>query len=543
MQITAENQAQVLRLMKSRRFRLWSGFYKVIDERGFRVPFIPNEVQTEIFNQMWWQNVILKSRQHGATTFIQMFILDDTLHSESINSAVVAHKREEGSKIFQNKLKYGLLNLPEFMLEQTEILTSDKNTLSVNNAPKGERPLLSNIYVTTSPRSSTIQNLHISEHGHLCTYQPAKAEEVKSGALNALHAGSRLFIESTAEGPIGDFYDSCIKSQALKAKGSELSRLDRRFFFFPWFKDKRNAEPPTRDYRFSKGMAEYFTKLEDIHKVKLSVPQKFWYAKKSEEQGRLMKKEHPSTAEEAFEAIIEGAIYGEEIERALEEERWGNLPYDPKLPVYTIWDIGRSTGNAMVVLFVQFDGFWFRHIDYYYRELSDLEEACRYVTRKEYHYGAHYGPWDIGVTEVGSGKTRAEQAAEYGVEFEMERHGDKMRSVVARSNPVDRYEQGRQHMKVCQFDVDGLADRTIVRNGDEIEIPGVMKCLKHYRHIYDESTKTWSKDPVHDWSSNVADTFGVEAQVAHLFKSSLARGKGRRGGGRIKKRNRPRAAA
>ena len=110
MQITAENQAQVLRLMKSRRFRLWSGFYKVIDERGFRVPFIPNEVQTEIFNQMWWQNVILKSRQHGATTFIQMFILDDTLHSESINSAVVAHKREEGSKIFQNKLKYGLLN-------------------------------------------------------------------------------------------------------------------------------------------------------------------------------------------------------------------------------------------------------------------------------------------------------------------------------------------------------------------------------------------------------------------------------------------------
>ena len=88
--------------MKSRRFRLWSGFYKVIDERGFRVPFIPNEVQTEIFNQMWWQNVILKSRQHGATTFIQMFILDDTLHSESINSAVVAHKRDEGSKIFQN---------------------------------------------------------------------------------------------------------------------------------------------------------------------------------------------------------------------------------------------------------------------------------------------------------------------------------------------------------------------------------------------------------------------------------------------------------
>ena len=256
-----------------------------------------------------------------------------------------------------------------------------------------------------------------------------------------------------------------------------------------------------------------------------------------------MKKEHPSTAEEAFEAIIEGSIYGQEMERVYEEERWTDIPYDPRYPVYTIWDIGRSKGNAMVILFVQFDGFYYRHIDYFYLEMSDIPEACRYVTRKEYHYGGHYGPWDLGVTEIGSGKTRAEQAAEYGVEFEMERHGDAFRSVVARSNPVDRYEQGRTHMKLCQFDVDALADRKALRNGNEIDIPGVMKCLKHYRHEWDDVNKLWSKDPVHDWSSNTADAFGIEAQVAHLFKSSLARGKGRRGGGRIKKRNRPRAAA
>ena len=98
-------------------------------------------------------------------------------------------------------------------------------------------------------------------------------------------------------------------------------------------------------------------------------------------------------------------------------------------------------------------------------------------------------------------------------------------------------------MKLCQFDVDALADRKALRNGNEIDIPGVMKCLKHYRHEWDDVNKLWSKDPVHDWSSNTADAFGIEAQVAHLFKSSLARGKGRRGGGRIKKRNRPRAAA
>ena len=85
-------------------------------------------------------------------------------------------------------------------------------------------------------RSGTLQYLHISEYGQLCSRFPEKAREIRTGALNTVQARQVVFIESTAEGKEGHFYDLCEQGQAKQRMGTPLTPLDFKFFFFPWYK-------------------------------------------------------------------------------------------------------------------------------------------------------------------------------------------------------------------------------------------------------------------------------------------------------------------
>jgi hypothetical protein len=60
-------------------------------------------------------------------------------------------------------------------------------------------------------------------------------------------------------------------------------------------------------------MQEYFAKLEAGRPAHRE--QRAWYVKKAEQQGEDMKREYPSTPEEAFEASIEGAYFATEMRR------------------------------------------------------------------------------------------------------------------------------------------------------------------------------------------------------------------------------------
>ena len=89
----------------------------------------------------------------------------------------------------------------------------------------------SSIRVGTSLRSGTLQYLHISEYGKLCAQFPEKAREVRTGALNTVQAGQVVFIESTAEGQEGHFFDLCEarESQGADADAADSARLQIPF--------------------------------------------------------------------------------------------------------------------------------------------------------------------------------------------------------------------------------------------------------------------------------------------------------------------------
>ena len=130
--------------------------------------------------------------------------------------------------IFRDKVRFPYDNLPEALKAAIPIFKDAADELEFGNN--------SAIRVSTSMRSGTLQYLHVSEYGQLCAKFPDKAREVRTGALNTVQAGQIVFIESTAEGREGHFYDLCEEAQAKQRMGTPLTPLDFKFNFFPWFK-------------------------------------------------------------------------------------------------------------------------------------------------------------------------------------------------------------------------------------------------------------------------------------------------------------------
>ena len=178
------------------RWRL-NNLYFITDKSGNRIQFQMNWAQENLMNDLHFCNVILKARQLGFTTFIQIFMLDQCIFNSNIRAGTIAHRLDDARLIFRDKVKYPYDNLPEALRNARPLLSDSAEELVLANN--------SSIRVGTSLRSGTLQYLHISEYGKLCAQFADKAREVRTGALNTLQAGQVVFIESTAEGREGHF--------------------------------------------------------------------------------------------------------------------------------------------------------------------------------------------------------------------------------------------------------------------------------------------------------------------------------------------------
>jgi hypothetical protein len=91
-----------------------------------------------------------------------------------------------------------------------------------------------------------------------------------------------------------------------------------------------------------------------------------------------MKREFPTTPDEAFSVSVEGTYYGPQIARAEIEGRIGHFPPDHHYAVNTAWDIG--IGDATAICFYQFlrDSGRLRFLHYYEMSGEGAEHyACK----------------------------------------------------------------------------------------------------------------------------------------------------------------------
>ncbi len=81
-----------------------NNLYYVINEEGQKVLFVPNEEQEKLFDDLWYLNIILKARQLGFTTFIDIYFLDEVLFNSNVEASIIAHNKEDATKIFRRKV-------------------------------------------------------------------------------------------------------------------------------------------------------------------------------------------------------------------------------------------------------------------------------------------------------------------------------------------------------------------------------------------------------------------------------------------------------
>lgn len=473
-----------------------NNLYRVEDKAGRVVRFVMNDAQERYYRDRWYLNVILKARQLGFSTFISMLYLDTALFNPNTHCGIIDATIDDAKKKL-GKMLFAYDGLPDWIKAGCPIV--GRNAFELEFANK------SSVSVGTSHRGGTLQRLHISELGKIAAKYPEKAREIRTGALNTIQAGQQIDIESTAEGQEGDFYDACQKAEAKARMKTRLTKLDFKFHFFPWWKANEYQIDPN-GVVIPDEMKRYFDRLEKDYGIKLRPEQKAWYVKKAETQLDDMKREYPSTPAEAFEASIEGAIYGPKMEAAEQEGRVGVFPAHPGIPVHMFWDIGRKDYTS--IWFAQVSAGKVRCVGFYQNTLEGLPHYTEFCFGTEHAKKRHPGftsradvkgiferngwvigdavfPHDIRVEEWGSSRTRIEMAIAAGF---------KAREAT-RMGFHDGINAARGTIPLTEFDQEGCALG--------------IKMLKNYRWAWDDIRGVFltGTEPRHDINSHGADAY------------------------------------
>lgn len=216
-------------------------------------------------------------------------------------------------------------------------------------------------------------------------------------------------------------------------------------------------------------------------------------------RGEMSPEEFAQEMECSFDAPNSGSIYGRELQKAEAEGRLTSVPYEPRLPVFTGWDLGMR--DAMVVWFFQISraGEW-RFLDCEVGFGAGLDHYAAAIKARGWPIEAHYLPHDVEVRELGSGKSRRAMLESLGI---------KPVRVVPAANPADRIAAARMVLPKAWFD----AGRCAVG----------LKALWAYRRQWDDRLGVFSAQPVHDWASHAADAFGTAVQGAREPASETRR--------------------
>ena len=470
---------------------LWrlNNIYYIIDETGQKVPFQLNSTQQKLYNSGWYFNLILKSRQHGITTIVDVMGLDQALFNDNFSVGICAHTREDVEKIFRTKVKFPYDNLPTGLKSARSANTDTAKMLVFSNN--------SSIEVATSLRSGTYNFVHVSEFGKICAKYPDKAQEIVTGTFETVHPGSYLFVESTAEGRAGYFFKFVQEAQKRQQMGTQINKLQFRLHFFPWYEDKKNILEAATDW--PQKLDEYFNELEKTLDITISDKQRRWYAAKAETLGDDIKREHPSTVEEAFEAAVSGAYLSKQMAQLRSGGQITIVPYDPSVPVNTAWDFGIS--DRMCIWLHQKTGLQHRLIDYISGTDDDVLYYWRDLQRKPYLYGHHYLPHDAGARRIGT--ARADEKPKT-IEDILKTAG--MRNTHIVPMVADKWtaiQESKLFLPMCWIDVKKCEDGI---NG-----------LDNFRREWDDKAADWKNHPQHDWAMHPYDAFETLVRGINKF--------------------------
>jgi len=339
-----------------------SEYIYITDKNGDKVKFKHNYIQQRInqtVNKLKSEGkpvriIILKARQHGASTNEQGRMLYNTTTKKNRNGLIVAHIDDASTTIF-NKAKYMYDNLPENIKPLKKASNAKELVFDRPTGYKGKgKGLNSGISVQVAGkvaigRSSTLHYVHLSEFALWPSPEGQEPRKQLAGILQAVPSNpdTEVVIETTANG-YNDFKDLWDDSVAGNNMWTPL--------FFPWHENSEYqmecteeefnrlldniSDTRVRDYLLGKQGDQGIIKLFNLTKEQV----KWWiWAFENNCMGdfNMMLQENPSMPDDAFLATGTPVFDTEKIKLRLEYLRQAHKKKPPKRGRFTF-----EWGNA-----------------------------------------------------------------------------------------------------------------------------------------------------------------------------------------------------
>jgi hypothetical protein len=271
------------------------GLLWVRDKNGQRIQLRAQATQREFERRAGRQNIILKARQVGITTWVAARFFLDTITRPGCMTVQVAHDHSSAEAIFRIVHRF-LENLPE-ALRTGALRTARSNVRQI------VFPLLDSEYRVESAgdanagRGLTIRNLHCSEVARW----PRDASETLASLRAAVVPGGEIVLESTPSGAAGTFYQ-----EWQQAESSGYVR-----HFFPWWWEATYRRPLEQELQLTEqeqGLVERWSLSHEQIAFRRELEAQF---------GRLAAQEFAEDAESCFLASGECVFDVAAIDRRL----------------------------------------------------------------------------------------------------------------------------------------------------------------------------------------------------------------------------------
>jgi len=226
--------------------------------------------------------------------------------------------------------------------------------------------------------------------------------------------------------------------------------------------------------------------------VKINYQDNPWFPEVLEAERLHCKATDPESYENIWEgntkAAVDGAIYAKEIAASMESGRFANVPYDPKLKVHVVCDLGFN--DAMAIILAQRQLSEIRIIDYIEDSHRTLDWYSATLKDKKMNWGKLWLPHDA--------KHKTLAAAGKSTEDIMRGLGW-ITEIVPDAGIEPGIKSARMALNQTYF--------------DKTKSARLIECLKRYRRSIPTTTGE-PGSPVHDEYSHGADAYRYLSLVA-----------------------------
>lgn len=239
-----------------------------------------------------------------------------------------------------------------------------------------------------------------------------------------------------------------------------------------------------------------------------------WFPPEQERLRQRHLKYAPDDYENIWEGIprtsVLGAIYSREIADMLRGQRYRPMPYDPRLPVHRIWDLGWN--DLMTVIMVQKP-----HpsavsiINYIEEAQATYADMIATMDRLRYKWGTDWLPHDAVQHHPTSGTNAVKQLRD------LRGPARGTVKVIPRSDPEARIKAARMMWPRVYMDTTKF-DTPLDRPDQLLGAGNLMDRLKRYKRNVPKATNE-PTGPSHDASSHAGDAYGALAEIVDQIRN------------------------